>query len=95
MAEEDAFATSLHATTRAWRQGELSRRQAVELMACAIELHMNQLALSAPTNGEPGGIVHIHQPRELLDEEGQAFERLYHEARAFWASGHGIRRLGK
>jgi hypothetical protein len=30
-----------------------------------------------------------------LDEEGQAFERLYHEARAFWASGRGIRRLGK
>jgi hypothetical protein len=95
VASEDAFETSIRTTARAWRQGELGRREAVELMARAIELHMNQLALSAPTNGEPGAVVHIHQPREPLDEEGQAFEQLYDEARAFWASGRGRRRLGK
>jgi hypothetical protein len=36
VATEDALQTSLRDTARAWRQCELSRREAVELMARAI-----------------------------------------------------------
>jgi hypothetical protein len=97
MASADAFETTLRATASAWTHGELGRRQAVELMARAIELHMNQLSV-APTKddaGSPGAAVYIHIPREPLNPEERAFEQLYDEARAFWASGRGIRRSGK
>ena len=98
MATVEAFETSLRMTARAWRQGELTRREAVGLMARAIELQMTQLSGSAPLSdepGSPGAVVYIHMPRGPLDAEEQAFEELYGQARAFWASIRGMHRLGK
>jgi hypothetical protein len=93
----DPFETSLRATMRGWRQGELSRRQAVELMARAIELQMNPPCQLEPSDDEqrsPGATVYIHYPQNPDDPEERVFEELYDEARALWVSGRGIRRSG-
>jgi hypothetical protein len=39
-ASEGAFETSLRATGAAWQRGELRRRDAVELMARALQVYM-------------------------------------------------------
>jgi hypothetical protein len=90
---QEAFETSLRATARAWQQGELSRREAVELMARAIELYMTPLAAATPTNvtsDAPPAAVHVHHPRDPLNADEQIFEQLYGEACSFWASVRGM-----
>lgn len=98
MADEDAFETSLRATARAWQQGELRRREAVELIARALEIHMTQLAASTPDAAgaeTTKGAVYIRPVRETASADERAVEQLFNEARTFWASSRGRRRLGK
>ena len=88
MRSEDAFETSLRAAGEAWQRGELGRRDAVELIAHALEVHMRRLVESAPRPGakDSDAAVYVRSARVALNREEHDLERLYDEARHLWTS---------
>jgi hypothetical protein len=59
---------------------------------------MSQLAASTPVGPSaetPKGAVYIRPLHVTATADERAIEQLFNEARAFWASGRGRRRLGK
>lgn len=83
MTSEDAFETSLRAIGAAWQSRELRRRDAVELIARALDVDMRGLIDSASRPGakNPDAAVYVRTLRVPLSAEERDLERLYGDAR--------------